>query len=577
MVVRQHVASLQTLCYVGVEHLASHLCCQVSYFVSKTHDPRCTELLEAQVKGWVDVLRDYLWAQVVVYNRGRVFSHFLEGIIAAVEGMKAQWKLNTKMPEFTLKVWSMTKVSEALHYHQIKEVDLETVPKMMRGALLRNLDRFKNLRKLIFGSSTGDLTIHVTKGASLYKKLCDSVTRMHSLVHFSFQYNCTYDVLKGLQSARFTLKCLDIEHSLLVNDECLPLILKFSKLYSLAMSKTKLSTESQAEIIKHLSNICVLPRGDFLCDALEIIDWETPNHPPLKICNFWASEIYYFHSTEQMILTSKRCPEIQEMLFMFQDRYTCDIECLANFKKLRQLELWGGNFYVDNFTSLLFDAGQNLNKLDFHHLENLDLRALSVLNLNCPGLKTLKFNGCYFLERQDQYDSDTFELAQQRREDAALVTSLQPWQELEELFISDPIPQSILSCLLGLSISVKRLGLGTGAAAGLTDDFFDEVLHNNKFVNLRHLEIRNSESLTMKTVSNILLYCDNIETILDLEGWSKVYQGDIEELEIHMKNCNVNIKLRESGRDSRYVSLYQMCQTALKEKFPRVEGWEGEQ
>ena len=67
------------------------------------------------------------------------------------------------MPEFTLKVWSMTKVSEALHYHQIKEVDLETVPKMMRGALLRNLDKFRNLKKLIFGSSTGDLTIHVTK------------------------------------------------------------------------------------------------------------------------------------------------------------------------------------------------------------------------------------------------------------------------------------------------------------------------------------------------------------------------------------------------------------------------------
>ena len=137
-------------------------------------------MIETQVKEWVDVLRDYLWAQVVVYSRSSVFSHFLEGIIAAIEGMKvkvnpllklffilfvmkAQWKLNTKMPEFTLKVWSMTKVSEALHYHQIKEVDLETVPKMMRGALLRNLDRFRNLRKLIFGSSTGDLTIHVTK------------------------------------------------------------------------------------------------------------------------------------------------------------------------------------------------------------------------------------------------------------------------------------------------------------------------------------------------------------------------------------------------------------------------------
>ena len=56
---------------------------------------------------------------------------------------------------------------------------------------------------------------------------------------------------------------------------------------------------------------------------------------------------------------------------------------------------------------------------------------------------------------------------------------------LQELFISDPIPHSILSSLLGLSVRAKRLGLGTGAAAGLTDDFFDEVLHNNKFENLR--------------------------------------------------------------------------------------------
>ena len=51
------------------------------------------------------------------------------------------------MPEFTLKIWSMTKVSEALHYHQINEIDLEIVPKMMRGALLRSLNRFREVLK----------------------------------------------------------------------------------------------------------------------------------------------------------------------------------------------------------------------------------------------------------------------------------------------------------------------------------------------------------------------------------------------------------------------------------------------
>jgi len=157
-----------------------------------------------------------------------------------------------------------------------------------------------------------------------------------------------------------------------------------------------------------------------------------------------------------------------------------------------------------------------------------------------------------------------------------IVTSLEPWLDLEDLLISDPIPHSILFSLLSLSVNIKSLNLGTGAAAGLTDEFFQEVFHNNSFNNLRHLEIRNNESLSMETVSSLLLYCDNIESILDLEGWSRVCQDDIEELESHMKLSNVNIKIRESERDSRYISLYQICQAALKEKFPRVEGWEGE-
>ena len=67
------------------------------------------------------------------------------------------------MPEFTLQVWAMTKVSEVLHYQHLQQIDLENVPKMMRGTLMRNLHKFPELKKLVFGSSTGDMTIHITK------------------------------------------------------------------------------------------------------------------------------------------------------------------------------------------------------------------------------------------------------------------------------------------------------------------------------------------------------------------------------------------------------------------------------
>ena len=57
-------------------------------------------------------------------------------------------------------------MSEALHYSLLRELDLQTVPKMMRGSLMRHLGVFTKLRRLVFGSSTGDMTIHITKVVS---------------------------------------------------------------------------------------------------------------------------------------------------------------------------------------------------------------------------------------------------------------------------------------------------------------------------------------------------------------------------------------------------------------------------
>ena len=101
------------------------------------------------------------------------------------------------MPEFTLQMWAMTKLTEVLHCNQVTQLDIEKIPKMIRGSMVRNLGKFRRLRRLMFGSSSGDMTIHITKGASLYSNLCSAVREMDRLVQFSMQYNCTNDILQG--------------------------------------------------------------------------------------------------------------------------------------------------------------------------------------------------------------------------------------------------------------------------------------------------------------------------------------------------------------------------------------------
>ena len=93
-------------------------------------------------------------------------------------------------------------------------------------------------------------------------------------------------------------------------------------------------------ILEGLPLLEELPRGDFLCDALEWLDETDPercsrflelvkryliinyNHlsPRLRlgICEFWASEDYFFHHSEQLQLVSTICPNIRKMLFMFR-------------------------------------------------------------------------------------------------------------------------------------------------------------------------------------------------------------------------------------------------------------------
>ena len=58
------------------------------------------------------------------------------------------------------------------------------------------------------------------------------------------------------------------------------------------------------------STLRVLVRGDFLCEALEVLAGESHDRgeaepPKLLLEEFWSSEEYFFHDTEQLNLVSQ--------------------------------------------------------------------------------------------------------------------------------------------------------------------------------------------------------------------------------------------------------------------------------
>ena len=111
------------------------------------------------------------------------------------------------------------------------------------------------------------------------------------------------------------------------------------------------------------------------------------------------------------------------------------------------------------------------------------------------------------------------------------------------------MPDSLLIVILSLCLNIKKLTVGT--TCHITDQIFDQIFVSNKMQWLEEVEIRNSEYLSMKTISNLLLYCDNLISILDPSCWNNVSGEEILELEEHMRMNNINMTLSEEQSDTR--------------------------
>jgi len=357
---------------------------------------------------------------------------------------------------------------------------------------------------------------------------------MRHLVSFSLKYNCSNDILHSLtKSCRQTLRRLDVEHSRNLAESSVPIILQFNNLEELAIAKTNLSPTDCAHILQGLPNIRSLPRGEFLCEALHHWSATAKSEKPLrqlKVRNFWASEYYFFHSTSQMRLVSELCPDIEEMLFMYQDRVTCNLQILGSFSRLQNLELWGGSFFRDSINHLLLKLGPRLSQvcLDLHHVDGLDREALGVLAASCPGLAILGFNNC------------DFNSSASRQQDFALTAqTLKPLFNLQQLSISCPCPEPLLVLLLGACLNLKKLVIGMTPDIG--DSTFQLVFSTNRLEHLESLEIRQNTQLTLLTLSCLLVQCNNLHSVVDVAGWQGVSREELEELKEHMRISNIDI------------------------------------
>ena len=110
-----------------------------------------------------------------------------------------------------------------------------------------------------------------------------------------------------------------------------------------------------------------------MCDVLDFLDAENKLPEDLMLQEFWSSEEYFFHDTDQMKLVAKTCPRIHKMMFQFNNECVEDLMILEPFRCLDELHLWGGEFYMDRLNDLLYKIGPQLRVLYLIHVDQVRL------------------------------------------------------------------------------------------------------------------------------------------------------------------------------------------------------------
>ena len=240
----------------------------------------------------VDLYRHWIRSHVVCYLENEVFRAVVNGLDKATRIHKNSWTRTTDNRVFTKILYGIMKFTEIVVFPTKRVLHLDQVPQILRNKLYSHVQEMPLLVSLNLGSGSGG-----TVTDAFEDKFIEGIAALTCLRQLTLRYDATDRIIEvkviygsftfkfsknafmqaASQTCYKTLTLLDVERSRKVTDDSVNYLLKFIKLKSLGIFHTSITNVGKAEVIFGLQNLEELPRGDFMCDALEDVNESKPN------------------------------------------------------------------------------------------------------------------------------------------------------------------------------------------------------------------------------------------------------------------------------------------------------------
>lgn len=569
MLRRRAVPGLEDLAVDSLRRYLSSHCWEVADCYSGTAMDQILRREEVLPLHIVE-LRNRIFQQTPWYLDDKMAKAIISGVHEAVLEKQKQYTMQTGIGLYKTQLFCMVTMVDLVVTPRLRRLDMPAIPKILRTHLttrLHELTGLTSIDMLLLGygvdSRQADCTELVAPSNIISALRC-----MPHLVHLVLPNYCTNNLVHALAiTCRGSLERLEIDHSNEMTDAACRDLCSLTRLRLLSMAASPLGSETLARVLLALPRLVNLPNGDFLCDALEWLVYQSGEDllpkgplPKFLIREFAASEEYHFHSGKQMALVAQLCPYIAQIRFFYDCELLCQLGVLNMFHNLTDLRLNGGDYNKDPLRPLVENIGGQLTRLELNHVENIDRHAVVQLSLCCTKLESLIFIACSFLdygalhrELFDYYQAGGLETAEEvevvmlLRDQEALSEEVEglvvPFLHLTELRVASRCSTSSLTFLLLHCPRLRSLFIGSNCH--VTDQALLKVFQHNPLLMLETLEIRGAAALTRESLHWLLANCPNLRSVRGLKYWSGLTDTQREEFAAWVKSGNIDLDIED--------------------------------
>lgn len=570
------VTTLEDFCLESLRKYIYHQCMVMArtYGGVEEDQVRKRELL---MPAHINHLQDHIFKHVCHYMETRVVAVIVSGVSEAVTNHQLMGGFNREAKVFKTEMLCIVSMINIIISPTIRHLDMFNMAKILRSHLYTNFYQMSglthlNLELMGYGMESRSSSSNEFVAPFYAIKALECMPHLQYLCIPDF---CTNNILRVLSTTcHKSLVSLIIENCVKITNDAVNYILKLNNLRVLGITGTHLSSSAIARLLFGLENLVSLPKGDFLCEAVESLVTEglvvdsmslcpslpAGRLPELKIRDFLASEEYYFHSTRQMQWVHRICPFISKMRFFYDGEVLCELKVLERYQYLEDLSLNGGDFAKDPLLPLVENIGHRLTKLELNHVENIDRQVLVRLSASCPSLQYLSFSACTFPDygalHQELFEEFTsggldtieeIELALLLRDQEAwnkeVETMMVSFENLLHLGIHSQCSDAVLVLLLQHCPVLETLFIGT--STDISDQVLVKVLSTNALDKLIQVDIRNNEGITKYGLQLILSSCISLRRLHRLHCWKSLTEKDIAKLEKLIEDNNIDLDITE--------------------------------